>query len=183
MKKTVVISGHPDIEDGYSNKIIISELKKNNNIEIIELASVVKDSGFDITAQQQKLLNADNIVFQFPWYWYSIPGIMKIWLDKVFSFNFAYGPEGNKLENKNFILSFTVGGPEDSYNSSGYQNFTIDEFLAPLKQVANLSKMKFLTPVVSHGMIYIPDVYNEQEVVEEKARQHAKKLLNLLTSV
>ncbi|GAL26611.1 NAD(P)H oxidoreductase YRKL [Vibrio variabilis] len=46
------------------------------------------------------MIKADVIVLQFPFYWYSMPALLKKWMDDVFSFNFAYGPEGDKLKVK-----------------------------------------------------------------------------------
>jgi hypothetical protein len=36
--------------------------------------------------------------------------------------------------------------------------------------------MNFLNPIVSHGMIYIPNVYNIKEEVEQRAKEHADRL-------
>ncbi|XP_051985274.1 ribosyldihydronicotinamide dehydrogenase [quinone]-like [Xyrauchen texanus] len=37
----------------------------------------------DITEEQQKLKQADLVIFQFPLYWFSVPAIMKGWIDRV----------------------------------------------------------------------------------------------------
>ncbi len=45
----------------------------------------------DVRAEQQKLLWADTIIFQFPLWWYAMPAILKGWVDRVFTHHFAYG--------------------------------------------------------------------------------------------
>ncbi|MEZ0077204.1 NAD(P)H-dependent oxidoreductase [Planotetraspora sp. GP83] len=45
----------------------------------------------DILAEQEKLLWADTIIMQFPMWWYTMPAILKGWVERVFTFNFAYG--------------------------------------------------------------------------------------------
>ncbi|MTI11805.1 NAD(P)H-dependent oxidoreductase, partial [Sansalvadorimonas verongulae] len=171
MSKVVVISGHPDLERSYTNTIILDELqKKADDIEVHKLDELYPDYQINVEAEQKALLEADAIVLQFPYYWYSVPALMKKWIDDVFSFNFAYGPEGDKLKGKHFILSLTVGGPEESYDPLGYNHFTIEETLRPLQQTAYLAGMVFQKPVYSHGMVYIPGVYNKLEDVQEKAR-------------
>jgi putative NADPH-quinone reductase len=45
----------------------------------------------DIAAEQEKLLWADTVIFQFPLWWFSMPAIMKGWIDRVYAWGFAYG--------------------------------------------------------------------------------------------
>ncbi len=178
MEKTLVISGHPNLASGsLANKIIVDRLKSEENLEIRDLPALYPDFKIDIAAEQEALLKSDIIVFQYPFYWYSIPGIMKEWLDRVFAYGFAFGSSGDKLKGKRLILSTTVGGPEQSYQTEGYNTFTIDQLLNPLKQTASLSGLIMHPPVISHGMIYIPDVYNKKEDVEKLACEHAERLV------
>ena len=178
MSKVVVISGHPDLDKSYTNKVILNELSSQiDNIDVRRLDTMYPDYQIDVEAEQRALMEADAIVLQFPYYWYAVPALMKKWIDDVFAFNFAFGPEGDKLKGKHFILSITVGGPEESYGPLGYNNFTIEQTLHPLQQTAYLAKMHYQKPVYTHGMVYIPGVYNKQETVEGRARHHAQRLL------
>jgi NAD(P)H dehydrogenase (quinone) len=45
----------------------------------------------DVKAEQEKLLWADMLILQFPLWWYSMPAILKGWVDRVYAFGFAYG--------------------------------------------------------------------------------------------
>src|SRR5690625_52182 len=45
----------------------------------------------DIAAEQDKLVWADAVVFQFPMWWFGMPAILKGWVDRVFVKGFAYG--------------------------------------------------------------------------------------------
>lgn len=64
----------------------------------------------DILREQQKILWADFVIFQFPLWWYSVPAIMKGWLDRVLTYGFAYG-EGHSLIGRRAMLVMTTGGP------------------------------------------------------------------------
>lgn len=44
----------------------------------------------DVRIEQQKLLDADLVVFQFPLWWYSIPAMLKGWFDRVFASGFGF---------------------------------------------------------------------------------------------
>ncbi|GGA71723.1 hypothetical protein GCM10011369_11900 [Neiella marina] len=181
MSQVVVISGHPQLESSYTNKVILQQLSNEiTDVEIRRLDMLYPDYQIDVAAEQQALQQADVIVLQFPFYWYSVPALLKKWIDDVFSFNFAYGPEGDKLKGKDFILSFTIGGPEEAYTPTGYNHFRIEELMKPLEQTAYLAKMNYQAPIYTHGMVYIPDVYNTQEQVESRAASHANKLLSVI---
>jgi putative NADPH-quinone reductase len=175
--KTLVVLAHPSLsEKSLANRIIVERVRPLPHVTIKDLYRESPGFRFDITAEQAALRGADSVIFQFPFYWYSVPGILKEWLDQVFTYGFAYGSTGDKLRGKHFLVSTTVGGPADAYCESGYNNFTIDELLKPLRQMANLTGLRYHRPIVSHGMIFIPGVYNTREEVEERARAHADRL-------
>lgn len=44
----------------------------------------------DVRIEQQKLLDADLVVFQFPLWWYSVPAMLKGWFDRVFASGFGF---------------------------------------------------------------------------------------------
>lgn len=45
----------------------------------------------DIAAEQEKLLTADAVILQFPLWWFSMPAILKGWVERVYAYGFAYG--------------------------------------------------------------------------------------------
>lgn len=184
MSQVVVISGHPNLEESYTNSVVLEQLHTSlSDVDVRRLDTLYPDYQIDVHAEQQALLDAEVIVLQFPFYWYSVPALLKKWIDDVLTFNFAYGPEGDKLKGKSLFLSFTVGGPEESYQPLGYNHFSIEQMLRPLEQTAYLAGMTFRTPVYTHRMVYIPDVYNTQEEVQGRAKQHADRLIEQIRSV
>ncbi|GAA6167386.1 NAD(P)H-dependent oxidoreductase [Sessilibacter corallicola] len=181
MSRVVVISGHPNLEKSHTNKTILNSLADSSlDIEIRRLDQLYPNYNIDVDAEQKALLEADIIVLQFPFYWYSVPGLLKKWLDDTLSYNFAYGSQGDKLKGKDFILSFTIGGPEESYNPLGYNHFNIEELIKPLEQTAYLTGMNYHPPVYSHRMVYIPGVYNTLENVVQRTQHHCEVLLQQL---
>lgn len=179
--KTLVIIAHPHLADGsIANRIIVDRIRIIPQVTINDLYQESPSFKFHIEKEQEALLRADSIVFQFPFYWYSVPGLLKEWMDQVFTYGFAYGSTGNKLRGKDFLISSTIGGPPDAYREGGYNEFTIGELLKPLRQMANLTGMRYHRPIISHGMIFIPNVYNTQESVEERARIHADELVRYI---
>ncbi|WP_442899795.1 NAD(P)H-dependent oxidoreductase [Flammeovirga sp. MY04] len=182
--KTLVILAHPEVEKSIANNKILNDIKENiDNVEVSDIHSLYPDYKIDVEEEQQKLLAADNVIFQYPFYWYNMPGILKVWFDQVFSYNFAYGSKGDKLKGKNFLLSFTVGGPEESYSPTGYNHFKIEDFTKPMEQTAYLAQMNFLKPIYGHGMVYIPGVYNSIEAVEERAAKQSQRVIDTINGL
>ena len=184
MKKTVIISGHPDLDASYTNTIILDQLGESTfDISIRKLDELYPDFQIDVTREQAALVEADILVFQFPFYWYSVPAILKKWIDDVLCYGFAYGSTGDKLHGKQFLLSFTIGGPEEAYSPLGFNHFPIRQLLHPLEQTAYLSGMVYNEPLFSHSMVYIPDVYNSLEAVQDRAHQHSSRLIERLAEL
>lgn len=94
----------------------------------------------DIAAEQEKLLWAEAVIFQFPIWWFGFPAILKGWIDRVFAYKFAYGYKdaGNTyrygegaLVRKRALLSVTIGGPEVDYGPRGI-NGPLEHLLFPI---------------------------------------------------
>ena len=80
-----------------------------------------------------------------------MPPLLKLWLDDVLAFGWAYGPGGTALRGKDLWLVATTGGPEDSYRPDSYNRYFFDAFLPPYEQTAALCGMRFLPPLLLHG--------------------------------
>ena len=65
----------------------------------------------DIKREQQLLTEADLIIFQFPLWWYSMPGVLKGYFDRVFSMGWAYGGH-QALAGKKVLVCMTTGAPD-----------------------------------------------------------------------
>ncbi|GAL06093.1 NAD(P)H oxidoreductase YRKL [Photobacterium aphoticum] len=72
----LVINGHPDLSQSVANATILADLTAQTDWTI---HSVVGFAG-DIHAEQQRLLEADVVVVQFPLYWSTYPAVLKKWL-------------------------------------------------------------------------------------------------------
>lgn len=182
--KTLVILAHPNYNQSIANQAIMNTLTdKIDNLTVSHIADLYPNYAIDAEAEQQKLLQADTVVFQFPFYWYNMPAILKKWFDEVFTFNFAYGTQGDKLKGKNFQLSITIGGPASSYTPLGYNHFKVEDLLKPLEQTAYLSQMHFLPPIYENSLVFIPGVYNTREAVEKRALVQAHHLVERLNTL
>lgn len=63
MKKILIVSGHPDMNDSFANKTILEETKKLlPEAEFVYLDQLYPDFRIDTKAEQERLLRADNSV-------------------------------------------------------------------------------------------------------------------------
>jgi len=183
MKNILVLLGHSNFANSLSNRLISEKISKLDNVTVRNLDEVSTNFVFDVEAEQKALSEADVVVFQFPFHWYSLPAIFKKWLDDVLTFGFAYGPGGDKLAGKKVVLSFTTGGPKETYAKDGANNYTVEEFIAPLIQTAQFCSMDYAGKVDSNGMLYIPDMMGDKDEVTAKAEDHAKRLEAMLKTL
>jgi len=184
MAKKLMILGHPDIEQSLANNMIYSIVKENlQDIEIRNLAELYPDYKIDVLAEQQALIKADIVIFQFPFFWYGVPAILKKYFDDVYTYQFAYGSEGDKLHGKKMQLSFTTGAGETDYTPIGIENYRLPEFLKPLEQLAYYTGMDYVEPVFTQSMMYIPDIMGVKEDVVSKAQTHASRLIEKVSQL
>jgi NAD(P)H dehydrogenase (quinone) len=45
----------------------------------------------DIVREQEKLVWADAVILLFPMRWFSMPAILKGWVERIYVYGFAYG--------------------------------------------------------------------------------------------
>ena len=153
----LVLTAHPDLSASTANRRwfdALSTLQGKGVDQIVtrDLTAVAgPEMRFDAAAEQTLLVKADRIVLQFPFYWYSSPPVLKAWLDQVLLFGSAYGPGGDKLHGKELMLAVTTGGPEESFQASSFNRFSMAEFLTPFQQTANMVGMTYLPPFVLHS--------------------------------
>ena len=78
----------------------------------------------EIEAEIQKLEWCDLMIWQFPLWWFSVPAILKGWVDRVFVMGRVYGNEHiyetGRFRGKQAMLSLTTGGTEDAYLAGGF---------------------------------------------------------------
>lgn len=186
MKKVLVISGHPDLKNSTANRKILETIaEKLPDATIEKLDELYPDYRFDVAKEQKNLEDADIIVFQFPFHWYDVPGLLKLYIDKIFLHGWAYGSKGKSLEGKTIIFSTTTGAPENLYRAEGEFEHPVRDFMFNLRRFAILCNMTPLAPIISCGMMYVPDVSpkEQKDLVLAKAELHAKKILETIEKI
>ncbi|KAI0966601.1 Ribosyldihydronicotinamide dehydrogenase [Xylaria arbuscula] len=105
----------------------------------------------DVKREQEKLVWADTVIFQFPMWWMGMPAILKGWFERVWSYGFGYGlgeynekhwgdryGEGKMLGKRAFLV-VTAGGRKEHFSARGISG-PIEDLLWP----------------INHGHLYYP---------------------------
>ncbi len=140
MSKVLLVLCHPNYKDSFANKIVVDKLKTLiPDMEISHIDGLYPDGKIDVKAEQEKVLKADTIIFQFPMYWFKSPYLLSKWVEDVFTHGFAYGSNAYKLEGKKLLVSMTMGGEESEFKGK----FELDRLVGPFECTALFVKMKF----------------------------------------
>lgn len=103
----------------------------------------------DIAREHQLLGEADLIIFQFPLWWYSMPALLKGYIDRVFSMGWAYG-SGQALVGKRILVSMTTGAPDFAWTPE--KRGTINDIFKHLfVGTFGLCGMENLEPFIVYG--------------------------------
>ncbi len=142
-----------------------------------------KTNGFvpELQAEMGRLAWADLVIFQFPLWWFSLPAILKGWVDRVFAMGFAYdlgrAYEGGMFRGKRAMLSFTTGAPPAAYAPGG-RNGSLDVLLHHVQHgMLHFVGMDVLPPFVAHSAARV--------TVEDRAaylEAYKQRLLSLDTT-
>ena len=146
-----VLAAHPNWRESRVNRRLAEAARREPRVALCDLYARYPDYDIDVAAEQTAAQAADLLVLQHPIQWYSMPALMKLWLDEVLTFGWAYGRAGNALRGKDLWLVATTGGPETAYHPTGYNRYFFEAFLPPYEQTATLCGMRFVPPLVLHG--------------------------------
>ncbi|MEV8099040.1 NAD(P)H-dependent oxidoreductase [Kitasatospora sp. NPDC085879] len=171
-RRTLVVVAHPDLASSRVTAHLADAIGDLEHVTVHNIAATYPDGRIDVAREQQLLREHDVIVWQFPWHWYSVPAVLKSWIDQVLEFGFAYGPGGTALHGKTLQLVTSAGGPAHSYRTDGHNRFTIAELLRPIDATAHLTGMRLATPLVLFGA---------RTASDEDLSLHAKQYRALLT--
>lgn len=130
--KTLIVIGHPNLDESVINKCWIEELKKYPDLYTIhDLHSTYPNYNINIEKEQSLVDSHDCIVLQYPLYWFNVPALLKKWFDDVFVHGWAYGTSGNALKNKKIALAISAGIKKQDYTRNGKMGITVEDLLIP----------------------------------------------------
>ncbi|MYX28258.1 flavodoxin family protein [Streptomyces sp. SID8381] len=131
-----------------------------------EQLRAVADGTLDATvrAHLDRLLAAELLVLSFPLWWFSLPAVLKGWIDRVFVMGGVFGGQHGLFEQaalagRRAMLLVTTGGSRESFQPGGMLG-AMDDFLFHIHRgMLEFVGYRVLAPVITYG----PARLTEQE--------------------
>ncbi|EOC1794984.1 NAD(P)H-dependent oxidoreductase [Vibrio fluvialis] len=174
-QRILILYAHPCQHKSEVNARLFKAARYARNVTLVDLYGEYPTFNIDVDKEQQRLLEHDVIIFQFPMYWYSTPSILKEWQDLVLEYGFAYGQDGTALHGKTLLCITSTGGKSESYQASGYNHYSVRELLRPIEQMAGMTGMQYLAPLVLFDARAACD--------DERLNAHIKRYMQVLQAL
>jgi glutathione-regulated potassium-efflux system ancillary protein KefG len=170
----LIIFAHPALQKSRVNRRLITYVMDIDGITFHDLYEAYPDFHILVSKEQELLVKHDIIVFHHPIFWFSVPALLKEWMDLVLQHGWAYGRGGKALKGKKMLSVISTGGRESFFRKNGFNRHTIGEFLYPIAQTAHICGMEYLPPFVVHGT---------HTLTEEGIARHGEDYRKVITSL
>jgi len=138
MKNTLIVTAHPsghNVTKGIAEiyreeresqgvKAEILDLYRSKHLPFLSFEDANSPESGEMKPYQQMVADADEIVFIYPFWWGTMPAILKNWIDSVLTkgFAFRYNDKGRPvglLQGKSVRIFSTCGAPKFFYLLNG----------------------------------------------------------------
>ncbi|NED72595.1 NAD(P)H-dependent oxidoreductase [Streptomyces sp. SID9944] len=129
-----------------------------------EQLRAIADGTLDATvrAHLDRLLAADLLVLSFPLWWFSLPAVLKGWIDRVFVMGGVFGGQHGLFEQaalagRRAMLLVTTGGSRESFQPGGMLG-AMDDFLFHIHRgMLEFVGYRVLAPVITYGPAHLTE--------------------------
>lgn len=175
--RILILFAHPRYEESRVSRALREGAERLACVELHDLYEVYPTYHIDSAAEQKRLLEADIVIWQHPFYWYSCPALLRLWMELVLSYGWAYGPEGDSLKGKRFTQCVSVGDSLEEYTEHGEHGRALDDYLAGFRQTAHRCGGKWLDPYVVYGSDALFEPH-DLRALSNSYRVHLESLMN-----
>ena len=177
----LLVLSHPDFSNSFANKFLLSQLQSLlPNLQVDNIDEQYPTLKFDLEKEQQKLVESEVIIFQFPMYWYNAPSSLRKWIEDVFKHGFSHGSSGKALNGKKLVVSVTTGAPGEFYEGA---KDCVENLLHGFECLCKLCGMKYLGVAYTCGVSYL--IRDKPELLEQRKgdlKKQANKIVELIKS-
>lgn len=154
-RRILIVFAHPVVERSRVGRRLAEAAAEVDGVTVHDLYERYPRFQIDVAHEQRLLVEHDVLIWQHPFFWYSVPALLKEWADLVLEHGWAYGDGGDALRGTGRLAlsCVTTGGPQNAYQPGGYNRFTMRQLLAPWDQTATLCGLRYLAPFVVHGSL------------------------------
>ncbi len=171
----VLVFAHPYPDRSRANRRLLDAVSDLPGLDLRSLYDRYPGFDIDVDAEQAALAAARVVVWQHPVQWYTVPGLLKHWFDKVLARGWAYGDGGVALRGKRCLWVTTAGGDDAAYGPNGMHGRPFAEYAPVVEQTALFCGMRWEPPIVVSGAHRLGAAE-----LDAHAREYRKRLEALL---
>ena len=147
--KTLLIVSHPYPEQSQVIQALQQTAASLPNVTVRNLETLYghDTTAFDVAAEQQAHEGVERVVYLFPIHWFNLTPMLKAYLNQVWSYGWAFGPEGHALRGKQMQVVVSAGATAHTYSAAGLIQSTVQEVLTPMKASALYVGMSYAEPL------------------------------------
>jgi len=147
--KTLLIVSHPYPEQSQVIQALQQTAAALPNVTVRNLETLYghDTTAFNVAAEQQAHGGVDRVVYLFPIHWFNLTPMLKAYLNQVWSYGWAFGPEGKALHGKQMQVVVSAGATAHTYSAAGLIQSSVQEVLTPMKASALYVGMSYAEPL------------------------------------
>lgn len=178
MQNSLIINGHElyPFAQGALNRTFVEQARTTLTDLGHEVRLIEVDKGYEPEKVVEEYFWANNIIYQTPVYWFSIPGAFKKFIDAVFNQGLLrfidiedktkeYGSVG-QLTDKKYMLSTTWNSPAEIFNNPEaflIQNKSVDDVFLPFHMSNRYIGMTKLPTFATQDIYHNPTIEEDLE--------------------
>jgi len=147
---TLVLLAHPELRHSRMCRALAQIARTLPEVEVRDLYALWPDFVIDVEAERAALAPARRLVWLHPVLWYSMPPLMKLWLDKVLVRGWAHGEGGTALQGKELHPVLSTHSRAEDFRVGGRHGRDFADFLPPYERIAALCGLRWQAPLVLH---------------------------------
>lgn len=146
--RVLVVFAHSAPHLSRVNRRLADAARLVEGVYLHDLYESYPDFYIDPAREHALLAKAGTLVFLFPLQWYSMPALLKEWLDVVLRDAWSAAP---RAQGRRFWVVTSTGAGAADFAPGARQGRPFADFLAPFEQIAAACGMQWLEPLVLHG--------------------------------
>jgi glutathione-regulated potassium-efflux system ancillary protein KefG len=151
----LIILAHPNLQDSRINKALLNAaIHSPAKFEIRDLYALYPHGFINLKEEQAAIEKAHTLVLQHPFYWYSVPALLKEWIDITLTHGWAFGSGATALKNKAWAHALSTGASPADYDPP---NPSVENLLLPLQETAKLCHAVWAKPFITSDASDITD--------------------------
>jgi len=181
MMKVLTVVTHPrkdSLTFAVANKFIEGLLMAGHDVEVLDLYRnnfnpvlweedepdwSVEDQKYSATVQREieRMHKHDALSFIFPLWWWSMPGMLKGYIDRVWNYGVAYGTK--KLHHQYVLWLSLAGAPIERFKKRQYDNMINHYFNIALADYCGIpnSKVALIYKTINSSPDYVESILIE----------------------